>query len=95
MLSLTKRAPEEGDGDEKKEPVADSEAAKKAAEDAKAAEEKLKLEEDAKRKEEEERKKQEEEKPLSADELRRKRLERLGGIARTLIFDCHLCLTLL
>lgn len=81
MLSLTKRAPEDGDGGEKKEQPVDSEAAKKAAEDAQRAnEEKAKQEEEARRKEEEERKKQEEEKPLTADELRRKRLERLGGI---------------
>ena len=84
MLSLTKRAPEDGDGGEKKEQSVDSEAAKKAAEDAqKANEEKAKQEEEARRKEEEERKKQEEEKPLTADELRRKRLERLGGMAST------------
>lgn len=77
MLSLTKKAPDEGDVEEKKEAM-NTEPVTSPEEELKAKEEKAKMEaEEQKAKEEEERKKQEEEKPLTADELRRKRLERL------------------
>ena len=101
MLSLTKKAPDGDEGD-KKDPMNTDPPAVAAAgagagdeQTEAAAEEKARLEaEEQKRKQEEEDKKQEEEKPLSADELRRKRLERLQGTLHSIVVPVHWLLTL-